>query len=227
MQNRRILSGKSEYGKRIILFSDLDGTITSEDMLDIICDLKGKKERSRSLNVEYIKGMSLSAEIQTKRINLLRGLSVSAIHRKIEENSYLLPGARDLFEYLGRNEIISVLVSGNILPILEYYKKMLKIDYVYGINPIVDNEIIKGVHQKDIPHDDFKLQCFSRVVRTFPQRPFSVVMGDSPSDIGLFKAADYRIAVNSKGGIDRYADITIQNSLSSLPSILDKLLKDR
>lgn len=40
--------------RKIFLF-DFDGTIVTEDILDAVCDIVGKKEESRAINEKHIK----------------------------------------------------------------------------------------------------------------------------------------------------------------------------
>ena len=56
--------------KKIFLF-DFDGTLVTEDILDVVCDIVGKKEDSIKINQDVINGKTTGLKPLCTRINFL------------------------------------------------------------------------------------------------------------------------------------------------------------
>lgn len=208
-----------------IFLTDFDGTIVSKDILDVICGIVGKEEESRKLNEAFIAGEREGLQTLVERINFLKGVSVKDIYTKLDQNNYLLPGAKELFSFLRDRGIITVLHSGNILPVLSYYKDILDIDYILGTNPKMNQDCILGIDITDLPGKNFKLKWCKKIIKDHNLTKRNVIaMGDAPSDIPIFKIAEKSICVNSKCGADKFADYSLDNSLLEAIPILESIL---
>ena len=84
---------------KIFLF-DFDGTLVTEDILDVVCDIVGKKEESQQINEGVINGTKTGLQPLCQRINFLKGVTYDQIKDKLNENNYLREGVVELFKYL-------------------------------------------------------------------------------------------------------------------------------
>ena len=78
-----------------IFLSDFDGTIVNRDILDVICGITGHEKDSEKINKEGRFGV----EPLIERINFLKGVTKQQIFEKLNENNYLVSGAKELFSY--------------------------------------------------------------------------------------------------------------------------------
>ncbi len=204
---------------------DFDGTLVTKDILDLVCGIVGKEEESRKINKEFHQGKRDGLSSLIQRINFLRGVTLHHIEQKLCENLYLMKGAQELLEYCRVHNIISILSSGNILPILQYYQKILNITYIVGSKPQINDGIIVGITQHDFIGKNFKIEGVKKIVeeRSIPQKEI-LVIGDSPADEKLFDYAHVCIAINPKEGIEKYADYVIRDDLSMAIPIIEKYL---
>jgi phosphoserine phosphatase len=211
-----------------IFLSDFDGTIVSRDILDVLCGISGKEAESHALNEKFIAGGGTGLSTLKKRIDYLRGLTLRDIRAKLDENHYLYPGAHELFAFLRRNGIITVLHSGNIMPVLSYYQEILGVDYVIGTQPRMNNDMIVGIELSDFPAADFKLKGCKRIIDDHAGSAKNVIaMGDAPADLPIFRIAAVSIAVNPKAGIADVVDFVLDTDLRTAIPILERYIRPR
>ena len=202
---------------------DFDGTIVTRSMLDWLCSLVGKEELSKKIGTKTLKGELIGLEPLVERINLLKGLSIKEIEQQLNKNNFLRKGAQELFDFFKINKIITILHSGNILPILRYYQKILQIDYLVGSDCGVSDGIISGISKDNYSCDEFKINDVKLLLDQLGIQSAEVVaLGDSPSDKAIFEYASYSIAVNPKFGIEKFANVSVEDNLIEVRDLIKK-----
>jgi len=206
---------------------DFDGTVVTKDILDVVCGIVDKEEESRKLNEEYHKGIRSGRASLIARINFLKGVTIGRIKQKLAENDFLMPGTEEFFDYLNSNNIISILCSGNLVPILNYYKDKLGITFVVGTKPKMDGDKIVSISEEDFSGYNFKLNDSKVILDKYNIKASEIVaIGDSPADKAIFEFAAKSIAINPKEGVEKYADFVIKDDLSKAIGILKNLKND-
>ncbi|HSX09405.1 MAG TPA: HAD family phosphatase [Candidatus Saccharimonadales bacterium] len=212
--------------KAILL--DFDGTLVNADMSEVVADIAGKKEEVRQNNLNFHNGVTKGLTGLIASINLLKGVSLQQIDEKLNEQDYLMPGAHELLAYLHENGIISILASGSILPVLQHYQKILRIDYIIGSRPQIKDNIIQGISEDDYPHADFKLYETKKMLEALNiDASETIAIGDSPGDKSRFEFSGKSIAINPKGEVEKYADYVIKDSLLEAISIIEKIRSNK
>src|SRR3989344_2526319 len=136
---------------------DFDGTLVTEDILSLLSGLVGKEYKSREINEAFNRGEIKGLDSLIARINMIAGITKSQILEFLDENNYLMPGAIELVNFLKENKVLTILASGNIIPVLEYYQKLLGLDYIVGPNPNMEGEKILGITEASFPSQSFKI----------------------------------------------------------------------
>ena len=210
-----------EIMKKLFVF-DFDGTLVKEDILDIICEIVEKKEESRIINEKFITGeLKTLKDTICARINFLKNVSSKEIEEKLNQNNYLRPGTKELFKYLKENNFITVLCSGNIMPVLEYYKKILGIDYVFGTNPIMNGNKIDYIDETCFKNKDFKFESCKEIIKKLNIDKGNIyAIGDSISDIKMLSLATHTFAIDPKSGIENYANVIIKDNMKEIINYL-------
>lgn len=199
---------------------DFDGTLVNKDILDVVCGIVGKEDDSRKINEEFHAGKRQGLDALVERINFLKDVTNQDIKKKLDENTYLEKGAKELFQFLAKNKILSILASGNILPVLEYYKNLLNITYIIGSTPKMIDDSIVGISVNDFQGKDFKLIGVKKLLIDLRiQQEETIAIGDSPADIQLFEFARKSIAINPKGGIEKNVDCVVHDLIEVIEII--------
>ena len=194
---------------------DFDGTLVTADILDLLCGLVGKEEESREIDAEFHRGEIGGLESLIKRINMISGITKSQIVNLLKKNDFLMPGAKELMKFLKENNILTIMASGNILPVREYYQEILGIDYTVGSNPKIERETLCGIEESSYSSRTYKVDGIKKILEPLNiQKENIIAIGDSPADKGIFEMSGYKIAINPKGDIAQFADAVIKDDLS-------------
>lgn len=193
---------------------DFDGTLVSEDLLSFVSELVGKKEESLQIDHDFWTGKKSGLTGLIERINLLKGISVRQIEDKLATHDALMLGAKELIAFCKEHHIITIVSSGNILPILNYYKKILQFDYVVGSSPVMADESIVGISEEDYKHSDYKLFESKKILSSLGiTADETIAIGDTPGDKSKFLFSKFSIAINPKEEIEKYATQVIRDDL--------------
>lgn len=196
---------------KIFLF-DFDGTLVTEDILDVMCDIVGKKEESIELKNKVLHGFVQGYGPLCTRINFLQGVTYQQMKDKLDENNYLRDGVVELFKTLNDKGYITVVSSGNIEPVLRYYQELLNITYVFGSKPDMDGDKILGISESSFRSHDFKYEACLDVIHQYDEEEKKVYgVGDSAVDISMLSLADVKFAIDPKGGLEKHVDYVIHD----------------
>ena len=196
---------------KIFLF-DFDGTLVTEAILDVMCDIVGKKEESIELKNKVLHGLVQGYGPLCTRINFLQGVTYQQMKDKLDENNYLRDGVVELFKTLNDKGYITVVSSGNIEPVLRYYQELLNITYVFGSKPDMDGDKILGISESSFRSHDFKYEACLDVIHQYDEEEKKVYgVGDSAVDISMLSLADVKFAIDPKGGLEKHVDYVIHD----------------
>jgi phosphoserine phosphatase len=203
---------------------DFDGTLVNRDVLDLLCKAVGKEKESAELNEAFHRGELVGLAGLIGRINFLSGMPKAQIAEALKSENYLMPGAFELMAFFKQHQIITILASGNIVPVLEYYQRILGIDYVVGSQPEMDGETILGIDETAFSSPSFKIEGIQKILATLEGVTTEniIALGDSPSDKGMFSLSSYSIAINPKGDLAESADAVVGEDLHEVIRLLER-----
>lgn len=201
---------------------DFDGTLVKEDILTLLCGIAGKHKESEDLNDAFNRGEVKGITGLVARINLLNGVTNNQIMELLSKDDHLMPGAKELIQFLKENKIITILASGSIISVLEHYQRLLDIDYIIGSRPeIVEGKIV-GISESAYSSLDFKVDGIKGIIDSMHLSKENIIaIGDSPADKGMFELSGYSVAFNPKGNIADFADAVVNDDLNKVVELLN------
>lgn len=208
------------------LLLDFDGTLVTRSMLDYLINRNGKDPENRAIKRSFHTGEKAGIETLKERVSLLSGMTLPRLQELLNEDLFLRTGARELIEYAKENNLVTILHSGNIIPVLLHYQELLGIDHVVGVSVTIRNNTIEEVEDADKITGQFKLDALKKLLPTLFLLPEeTVAFGDSPTDADIFAFAGKSIAVAPKGNIHESADYVVERDLNEAVEILKNLSK--
>ncbi len=196
----------------------MDGTLIRDRTIFVISKIKGFNDKLLNVLKKNIQPYQKSLEIA----EFLKGYDSKEfleIFRKIPLQDSVL----EIIEKLKENHIKTALATDSYQLFSDDLKKRLKLDYAFGNNLIIKNDIITGElilnNTKKAVCNDGKIYsiCKELVLKNLCERlniknNQTIAVGDGIVDIGMIKKAGIGIAFKSSKYVQKNADI-ITNDL--------------
>ena len=194
--------GPTRKSKRLVML-DMDSTLIEQEVIDLLGSYSEKADQIAQITKRAMAGEIDFQEALLTRVELLSGVSESAIE-KVRDQISLTKGAQTLIQELHKIE-----------PIL----KSLKIDYYVANKLEISNGLLTGRIRGPIVDSVAKkkaLEDFAAQENVSLNQ--TVAIGDGANDLEMIKAAGLGIAFNAKPKVVAAADTTI--STKDLAAVL-------
>jgi len=205
-------------GYKLVLF-DMDGTLLKDRGIFVIAEKKGFLDDL----IKYIRDNSMEYYDRSIKIaNMLKGQSYNdflKIFRQIPFNE----NVEFVINELKKKGITTAIATDSYQFLVDDVKKRLDIDYAFGNNLKVRNNIITGeleIHNKSLTKDfsgeNIYSICKSSVLDQLCKDigisvEEAVAVGDGIVDVGMIKRAGLGVAFNGSDLVKNSADVKISN----------------
>lgn len=197
---------------RVAVVFDLDSTLIQQECIDELARAHGVYGRVSEITKRAMRGELDFVQSLTQRVQLLRGLTISAWGRIFKDNCRITPGAKELVDLLhARNPSNrAIIASGGFIPVAAQVSGIIGADAFYA-NQLEEHEgaFTGRLSNADIVDAAFK----ARIVQDLQSQGYrTVAIGDGSNDIPMFAAADVSIAVHdAKPKAKQSADHVLQS----------------
>ena len=160
-----------------------------------------------------------------RRVALLRGVPVAALHEVYEQRLRLNPGAQTLVQACQRAGLKTLLVSGGFTFFTDRIRDLLKIDFARSNVLGVQNDVLTGslVDQAwgDICDGEEKRRMLLATCAQLGIEPRqTIAMGDGANDLPMMGAAGLSVAYHAKPAVRAQAMVAInEGGLNRLLSV--------
>jgi phosphoserine phosphatase len=184
--------------KRLFL-TDMDSTMIDQECIDELADYVGLKPRVAAITERAMRGEIEFEPALRERVQLLRGLPVSAIEEVIDKRITLMPGGRALVATMRANGAHTCLVSGGFTLFTEKIAARLGFDEQRANRLVIEGGKLAGRVEEPILGRDGKLAALNDLMRRLRlHREETLVAGDGANDVPMIEAAGLGVAFRAK-----------------------------
>jgi len=176
---------------------DMDGTlILNTNSVKYLCYINGKKKEVD--NIEKMEEMRSISWIEADYLKgeLIRGLNIQKVSEEFDSNIQLIKGIDFVIKFFQAMGIKTALITAGPIEVAEVLGKRFNFDEVYGSV----YEVVNGKYTGKIKThlgDRGKRNCLEHFCETNGISPGNcIAIGDSSSDVEVFKICRKSIAIN-------------------------------
>ncbi len=200
---------------RLIAF-DMDSTLIDIECVDEIADAAGRKAEVAAITEAAMRGeIADYKDSLRRRVALLKGVPLAALHEVYEQRLHLNPGAETLVRACQAAGLKTLLVSGGFTFFTDRLRDRLGIDYTRSNVLGVDGDRLDG-RLVDQPWGDIcdgaekrrmLLQTCDRL-GIAPRQ--AIAVGDGANDLPMMDEAGLSVAYHAKPAVRERAMLSIE-----------------
>ncbi len=217
---------------KLIAF-DMDSTLINIECVDEIADAAGRKAEVAAITEAAMRGeISDYKESLRRRVALLQGVPVSALHEVFEHRLQLNPGAQALVEAAQAAGLKTLLVSGGFTFFTDRIRDRLKIDFTRSNVLAVEDGALTG-RMVDPPWGDIcdgeekKRMLLSTCAQLQIESRQAIAVGDGANDLPMMGVAGLSVAYHAKPKVREQAMVAINSGgLDRLLEVFELALRD-
>jgi phosphoserine phosphatase SerB len=194
--------------KRVIIF-DMDSTLIQQEVIDELAREAGVYDRVSAVTERAMRGELDFNESLRERVKTLAGQNIDIIE-KVKSRIEFMPGARELTRALSKLGIITAVVSGGFLPLANYVKETLGLNYAFANTLLSNQGVLTGSVLDPIVNAERKRDLLSTISQLHGiPRQFTMAVGDGANDLLMLQAAGLGVAFNAKPKVQQKAQVRI------------------
>ncbi len=196
-----------------VLAMDMDSTLINIECIDEIADFTGKKTAVAEITAATMRGEILNfAESLRRRVALLEGAPISALHSVYEERLQLSPGAELLISGAHERDMHTLLVSGGFTFFTDRMQERLALCETHSNQLEIVNDQLTGKVLGDIVDGAAKNRFVEAACARFDlNKRSAIVIGDGANDLLMMADCGLSVAYRAKAIVKEKADVALDN----------------
>ena len=201
---------------KLIAF-DMDSTLINIECVDEIADAAGRKAEVAAITEAAMRGeIADYKDSLRRRVALLKGVPVTALHKVYEQRLRLNPGAQDLVQACQRAGLKTLLVSGGFTFFTDRIRDLLKIDFarsnVLGVRDgLLTGSLVDQAWGDICEGEEKRRMLLATCAQLGIQPSQAIAMGDGANDLPMMRAAGLSVAYHAKPAVRAQAMVAIND----------------
>ena len=196
-----------------VLAMDMDSTLINIECIDEIADFTGKKTAVAEITAATMRGeIPNFAESLRRRVALLEGAPISALHSVYEERLQLNPGAELLISGAHERDMHTLLVSGGFTFFTDRMQERLALCETHSNQLEIMGDQLTGKVLDDIVDEVAKNRFVEAACARFDlNKRSAIVIGDGANDLLMMADCGLGVAYRAKAVVKEKADVALDN----------------
>ncbi|KAI9754026.1 MAG: Eukaryotic peptide chain release factor GTP-binding subunit [Chaenotheca gracillima] len=195
--------------ERKLAVFDMDSTLIQQEVIDELARVIGVEKEVSAITERAMNGeLDFTASLKA-RVALLKGVPGGDVWDRLKSDVITFtPGARDLCAILKHMGYKMAVLSGGFLPLAEWVKDQLELDYAYANQLVMDPEtsLLTGETTGPIVDATRKAELLVEIAQKegIPLR-LTMAIGDGANDLLMMRKAGLGVAFNAKAKVKEEA----------------------
>lgn len=196
-----------------VLAMDMDSTLINIECIDEIADFVGKKAAIAAITAATMRGeIPNFAESLRRRVALLEGVPISALHAVYKERLQLNPGAELLIGGAHERDMHTLLVSGGFTFFTDRMQERLSLCETHSNQLEITDDQLTGQVLGDIVDGVAKNRFVEAACARFDlNKRSAIVIGDGANDLLMMADCGLSVAYRAKAIVKEKADVALDN----------------
>ena len=196
-----------------VLAMDMDSTLINIECIDEIADFVGKKAAIAAITAATMRGeIPNFAESLRRRVALLGGVPISALHAVYKERLQLNPGAELLISGAHERDMHTLLVSGGFTFFTDRMQEHLSLCETHSNQLEITGDQLTGQVLGDIVDGVAKNRFVEAACARFDlNKRSAIVIGDGANDLLMMADCGLSVAYRAKAIVKEKADVALDN----------------
>jgi phosphoserine phosphatase len=196
-----------------VLAMDMDSTLINIECIDEIADFVGKKAAVAEITAATMRGeIPNFAESLRRRVALLEGVPISALHAVYKERLQLNPGAELLISGAHERDMHTLLVSGGFTFFTDRMQEHLSLCETHSNQLEITGDHLTGQVLGDIVDGVAKNRFVEAACARFDlNKRSAIVIGDGANDLFMMADCGLSVAYRAKAIVKEKADVALDN----------------
>ena len=196
-----------------VLAMDMDSTLINIECIDEIADFVGKKAAVAEITAATMRGeIPNFAESLRRRVALLEGVPISALHAVYKERLQLNSGAELLISGAHERDMHTLLVSGGFTFFTDRMQERLSLCETHSNQLEITGDQLTGQVLGDIVDGVAKNRFVEAACARFDlNKRSAIVIGDGANDLLMMADCGLSVAYRAKAIVKEKADVALDN----------------
>lgn len=192
--------------KKLVIF-DMDSTLIYQEVIELIAAYANIEHKVAEITTRAMNGEIDFTESLKQRVLLLKGIDSTTIWEELKHKITITNGAKKLCKVLKNSGFTLGVCSGGFIPLAEYIKTELGLDYAFAnVLGVTEDNILDGTVIGETVDGMKKAELLARIAEKHNINPkHAMAVGDGANDLKMMEVAGFGIAWNAKPSVQKQA----------------------